>query len=155
MVRHTTVELGESFIDPGVNAARINTILSPRGSAAETAWTTSLATPSAGHEPFVVITGPGVPVQPFTVFVSKTVPANDRHEQLIWGAAQAGVAAGVADALANSTIATATTLANAHARRPTVDTALATRGQSTNPFFTPTDGGEPGTESTSTGQGHG
>jgi 5,6,7,8-tetrahydromethanopterin hydro-lyase len=105
MTRHTGVELGESFVDPGVNAAHINTVLGPRGSAAETAWATSLATPTAGHEPFVVIMRPGVPVQPFTVFVSKAAPADDRHGNLIWGAAQAGVAAGVADSVANGTIA--------------------------------------------------
>lgn len=105
MPSHENVELGESFVDPGVNAAHINTILGPRGSAAETAWTTGLATPSTGHEPFVVIMRPGVPVQPFTLFVSKAAPANDRHGELIWGAAQAGVAAGVADSVASGTVA--------------------------------------------------
>lgn len=105
MPRHITVELGESFVDPGVNAAHINTVLGPRGSAAETAWTTALATPSAGHEPFVVIMRPGVPVQPFTLFVAKAAPAGERHGNLTWGAAQAGVAAGVADAVAAGTIA--------------------------------------------------
>jgi 5,6,7,8-tetrahydromethanopterin hydro-lyase len=176
--RHTGVELGESFIDPGVNAAHINTVLGPRGSAAETAWTTSLATPSAGYERFVVIMRPGVPVQPFTVFVSKCAPADDRHGELIWGPAQAGVAAGVADAVAagtiaqdevtdlrlivavwvnpqaddaeavyrNNRLATATALANGAANHPDVDTVLKTRGQIANPFFTPADGGAPGTE---------
>jgi 5,6,7,8-tetrahydromethanopterin hydro-lyase len=176
--RHNGVELGESFVDPGVNAAHVNTVLGPRGSAAETAWTTSLATPSAGHERFVVIMRPGVPVQPFTVFVSKGVPASDRHGEMIWGPAQAGVAAGVADCVADGTIAadevtdlrlvvavwvnpeaddaeavyrnnrlaTATALANGWARKPDVDSVLKTRGRITNPFFTPADGGAPGTE---------
>jgi 5,6,7,8-tetrahydromethanopterin hydro-lyase len=177
MTTHVNVELGESFVDPGVNAAHVNTILGPRGSAAESAWTTGLATPSTGHEPFVVIMAPGTPVQPFTLFVSKAAPANDRHAQLIWGAAQAGVAAGVADCVANGTIdadevtdlrlvtavwvnpqanddealyrnnrqATATALANGRLREPSVETVLKTRGQITNPFFTPADGGAPGT----------
>ena len=44
---------------------------------------------------------PNLPVKPMTLFVNKaTVEAgNDRHAQLTWGAAQAGVAGGVADAL--------------------------------------------------------
>ncbi|QIS20989.1 formaldehyde-activating enzyme [Nocardia terpenica] len=178
MSAHTDVQLGEAFVAPGVNAAHINTVLGPRGSAAETAWATSLATPSAGHERFVVIMRPGVPVQPFTVFVSKSVPVDDRHGRLIWGPAQAGVAAGVADAVAagtiaaeqvtdlrlivavwvnreaddaeavyrNNRLATATALANGRDRRPDVDTVLKTRGRIHNPFFTPADGGAPGTE---------
>jgi 5,6,7,8-tetrahydromethanopterin hydro-lyase len=41
---------------------------------------------------------PNVPVKPFTLFVNKSAVdagKNDRHARLTWGAAQAGVAAGV------------------------------------------------------------
>lgn len=180
MPNHINVELGESFVDPGVNAAHINTVLGPRGSAAEVAWTTGLATPSTGHEPFVVIMRPGIPVQPYTLFVAKAAPASERHGRLTWGAAQAGVAAGVADAVAvgtiaedevtdlrlvvavwvnpeaddeeavyrNNRLATATALANGTVRWPDVETVRKTRGYVTNPFFTPDDGGAPGTEPT-------
>lgn len=98
------VELGESFVSPGPHAAHINTIVGPAGSAAEAAWTTALATPSAGHAPFVTIVRPGVPVKPFTLFVPKMAPASDRHGELIWGAAQAGVARGVLDAVEDGTL---------------------------------------------------
>jgi 5,6,7,8-tetrahydromethanopterin hydro-lyase len=47
----------------------------------------------------------------------------------------------------NNRLATATALANGHARLPGVETVLKTRGHVTNPFFTPADGGAPGTES--------
>ena len=57
--------VGESLVGEGNEVAHIDLIIGPRGSAAETAWTTSLATPSAGYERFVVIMRPGVPVQPF------------------------------------------------------------------------------------------
>jgi len=100
----TGVELGEAFVEPGVNLAHINTIVGPPNSAAEYAWTTALATPTAGHEPFVAILRPGVPVKPMTLFVSKAAPASPEHGNLIWGPAQAGVAAGVADAVADGTI---------------------------------------------------
>jgi 5,6,7,8-tetrahydromethanopterin hydro-lyase len=36
-----------------------------------------------------------MPVVPFTLFVNKAAIANDRHGELTWGGAQAGVAAGV------------------------------------------------------------
>ncbi|MGO2112695.1 MAG: formaldehyde-activating enzyme [Pseudoclavibacter sp.] len=100
----SSVELGESFIGEGVNAAHINTVAGPRDGAAGTAWATALATPSAGHVPFVAVLRPSLPVKPLTLFVSKSAPANDDHGTLIWGPAQAGVAAGVADALADGTI---------------------------------------------------
>jgi 5,6,7,8-tetrahydromethanopterin hydro-lyase len=48
---------------------------------------------------------PGLPVKPLTLFVNKAAIANDTHGTLTWGAAQAGVAGGVADALADGIIA--------------------------------------------------
>lgn len=99
-----TVQIGESFIGTGTNAAHVNTVLGRRSGPAGTAWATALATPSTGHVPFVTVLRPSLPVKPLTLFVTKAAPANDRHGNLIWGAAQAGIAAGVADALANGTI---------------------------------------------------
>jgi 5,6,7,8-tetrahydromethanopterin hydro-lyase len=40
-----------------------------------------------------------VPVKPFTLFVNKARIEGEHHAELTWGAAQAGVAAGVADAV--------------------------------------------------------
>lgn len=98
------MQLGESFIGEGVNAAHLNTVLGHRAGPAGTAWATALATPSAGHEPFVAVLQPSLPVKPMTLFVSKAAPAGDEHGLLIWGPAQAGVAAGVADAVADGVI---------------------------------------------------
>jgi 5,6,7,8-tetrahydromethanopterin hydro-lyase len=94
------VQIGESFIGSGVNAAHINTVLGPRTGPAGAAWATALATPSAGHVPFMAVLAPGVAVQPPTLFVTKAAIENDAHGNLTWGAAQAGVAGGVADAVA-------------------------------------------------------
>ena len=47
---------------------------------------------------------PGLPVKPFTLFVNKAPIESDDHANLTWGAAQAGVAAGVADAVADGII---------------------------------------------------
>jgi len=68
------------------------------------AWATALATPSQGHVPFVTVLRPSLPVKPLTLFVTKAAPAGDGHGLLIWGPAQAGIAAGVADALADGVI---------------------------------------------------
>jgi 5,6,7,8-tetrahydromethanopterin hydro-lyase len=70
----------------------------------ETAWATALATPRQGHIPFVVVARPNYPVRPPTLFVNKADVRGDRHAALTWGAAQAGVARGVLDAVAEGTI---------------------------------------------------
>lgn len=103
------VQLGESFVGEGVNAAHINTVLGHRDGPAGTAWATALASPSAGHVPFVAVLRPSLPVKPLTLFVTKAAPASDEHGLLIWGPAQAGVAAGVADAVADGIIPAAAT----------------------------------------------
>lgn len=98
-------EVGESFVGDGVNAAHLNTVLGDRDGPAGTAWATALGSPSAGHVPFVAVLRPSLPVKPMTLFVSKAAPADDGHGVLIWGPAQAGVAGGVADAVAEGVIA--------------------------------------------------
>lgn len=92
-------QVGESFVGSGANAAHINTVLGSRSGPVGTAWATALATPSAGHVPFMAVVRPGVPVKPPTLFVTKAAPEGDEHGLMIWGPAQAGVAAGVGDEL--------------------------------------------------------
>ena len=95
------MQIGEGFAGDGANAAHINTVLGSKDGPVGVAWTTALATPRAGHTPFVVVVRPNVPVKPLTLFVNKATvdAANDRHGTLTWGAAQAGVAAGVVAAV--------------------------------------------------------
>jgi 5,6,7,8-tetrahydromethanopterin hydro-lyase len=92
--------IGEGFAGDGVNAAHVNTMLGAKRGPVGAAWATALATPRAGHAAFVVVAAPNVPVKPMTLFVNKaTIEAADgRHARLTWGAAQAGVAAGVISA---------------------------------------------------------
>jgi len=98
--RPSSLEIGEAFVGEGAEAAHVNTVLGPREGPAGVAWATALATPTAGHAPFVVVLRPGLPVQPPTLFVNKAAIAGQDHATLTWGAAQAGVAGGVADAVA-------------------------------------------------------
>ncbi len=99
------MEIGESFVGDSAEAAHINTVFGPRDGPVGTAWATALASPSAGHTPFVVVLQPSLPVKPLTLFVNKAAIAGDVHARLTWGAAQAGVAGGVADAVADGVIA--------------------------------------------------
>ena len=94
-----TALIGESFVGEGANAAHTNVVLGRRGGPVETAWATALATPSAGHVPFVTVLRPSVPVQPPTLFVPKATATGELHQRATWGAAQAGLALGVADAV--------------------------------------------------------
>ena len=98
-------EIGEAFVGEGADAAHVNTVLGPRSGPVGTAWATALATPSAGHTPFIAVVRPGLPAKPLTLFVNKAAIAGDVHANLTWGAAQAGVAGGVADAVADGVIA--------------------------------------------------
>ncbi len=162
--------LGESFIGEGAEAAHLNVVVGTRDGAVGTAWATGLATPSAGHAPFVVVAQPGLPVQPFTLFVNKAAIASPQHGRLTWGAAQAGVAGGVIDALAggiladpaesvciaavwvdpmaqdeaavyaNNREATYRALAAAMVGLPDPADVLASRDQVWNPFFRPAPG---------------
>jgi len=93
-------EIGEGFAGEGADAAHINTMLGAKDGPVGVAWATALATPRAGHAAFVVVAAPNIPVKPMTLFVNKATveAANARHGQLTWGAAQAGVAAGVMNA---------------------------------------------------------
>jgi 5,6,7,8-tetrahydromethanopterin hydro-lyase len=97
-------EIGESFVGEGAEAAHVNTVLGSREGPVGTAWATALATPRAGHSAFVTVLQPNLPVKPLTLFVNKAAIADAQHGDLTWGAAQAGVAGGVADAVADRVI---------------------------------------------------
>ena len=99
--------IGESYIGEGAEAAHVNTVLGERAGPVGVAWATALATPSAGHTPFVAVVIPGLPVKPMTLFVNKAPIAGDEHGMLTWGAAQAGVAGGVADAVSEGILSEA------------------------------------------------
>jgi 5,6,7,8-tetrahydromethanopterin hydro-lyase len=99
--------IGESFVGQGAEAAHVNTVLGDRQGPVGAAWTTSLAMPRPGHSAFVTILQPNLPVKPLTLFVNKAPIADEQHGDLTWGAAQAGVAGGVADAVADGVISAA------------------------------------------------
>jgi 5,6,7,8-tetrahydromethanopterin hydro-lyase len=85
--------IGESFIGEGAEAAHINTVLGDRDGPVGTA--------------FIAVLRPGLPAKPLTLFVNKATVAGADHSDLIWGAAQAGVAGGVADAVSEGLVSAA------------------------------------------------
>ena len=101
----SNIWIGEGFAGDGPNAAHVNTVLGPKDGPVGTAWATALATPRLGHAPFVVVAKPNLPVKPLTLFVNKAAIDGDDHARLTWGAAQAGVAAGVMSALRKGAVA--------------------------------------------------
>lgn len=99
--------IGESFVGDGAEAAHINTVLGDREGPVGTAWATALATPRPGHARFVAVLRPGLPAKPMTLFVNKATIDSPEHGNLTWGAAQAGVAAGVTDAVSEGIVSAA------------------------------------------------
>jgi 5,6,7,8-tetrahydromethanopterin hydro-lyase len=98
------MQIGECFVGDGAEAAHVNTVLGTRCGPVGAAWAAALASPRPGHVPFMAVLRPGLAVQPPTLFVNKATTTAPGHEELTWGAAQAGVACGVADALAEGII---------------------------------------------------
>jgi 5,6,7,8-tetrahydromethanopterin hydro-lyase len=99
-----TMQVGEAYVGEGDVTAHVNTVLGWRSGPVGTAWAAALAQPSAGHTPFVAVLCPGVPTKPPTLFVNKATITSDLQAELTWGAAQAGVAWGVAAAVAEEII---------------------------------------------------
>jgi 5,6,7,8-tetrahydromethanopterin hydro-lyase len=97
-------QIGEGFVGSGAEAAHLNTVLGERGGPVEAAWATALATPRAGHAAFLVVVRPGVATKPPTLFVNKAALDGETHSRLTWGAAQAGVAGGVMQAVSEGVI---------------------------------------------------
>jgi 5,6,7,8-tetrahydromethanopterin hydro-lyase len=92
------IAIGEAFEGDGGNAAHINLILGPKAELG-TAFALAAASPGPGHIPFQAVVRPNLPAKPATLFVAKSVLKDAKHERMTWGPAQAGVAAGITEAL--------------------------------------------------------
>ncbi len=93
------MHIGESLVGDKPNAAHINLYIGPRNGPVGTALATAAAAPRQGYIPFMVVLKANVPVKPITLFAGKADLRGERHENMNWGPAQAGVAEGVAKAL--------------------------------------------------------
>lgn len=91
--------IGEGFEGNGVNASHINIMIGPRNGVVGQAFSSSLASPSQGHCPFMVVIKPNVPVKPMTLYVNKAEISSELHGNATWGASQAAIAKAIAEAL--------------------------------------------------------
>ncbi|WP_024527365.1 formaldehyde-activating enzyme [Serratia fonticola] len=91
--------IGEGFEGNGVNASHINIMIGPRNGVVGQAFASSLASPSQGHCPFMVVIKPNVPAKPMTLYVNKAEIGGELHGNATWGASQAAIAKAVTEAL--------------------------------------------------------
>lgn len=91
--------IGEGFEGAGVNASHINIMIGPRDGVVGQAFSSSLASPSQGHCPFMVVIKPNVPAKPMTLYVNKAEISGELHGNATWGASQAAIAKAVTEAL--------------------------------------------------------
>ncbi|MDR3499941.1 MAG: formaldehyde-activating enzyme [Parvibaculum sp.] len=91
--------IGESYVGEGIDAAHLNLMLGPRDGPVGQAFANALAAPRMGYIPFMAVVRPNVPATPATLFVSKGDLRGPKHENLVWGPAQLGVARGITEAL--------------------------------------------------------
>ena len=95
--RTTMMQIGEGFAGDGVNAAHVNSMLGAKDGPVGAAWATALAMPRAGHTPFVVVGAAQRAGEADDVVREQGHGRSGERTppRLTWGAAQAGVAAGV------------------------------------------------------------
>src|SRR5215469_18409444 len=92
------IHIGEAFEGAGGDAAHINLILGPKAELGAS-YAIAAASPGPGHIPFQAVVKPNLPAKPATLFIAKSVLKDEGHERMTWGPAQAGVAAGITEAL--------------------------------------------------------
>lgn len=98
------IYIGEGFEGAGPNAAHINLYIGPKSGPIAGALAGAAASPGPGHLPFQAILKPNLPAKPVTLFIAKAVLQPGTHETLTWGPAQAGVAAGITEALLDGSL---------------------------------------------------
>src|SRR5258707_7720571 len=97
------IRIGEAYTGDGAEAAHVNVVIGDM-SVLGPSFAQAIANQGPGHAPFVTVLRPSLPVRPLTLFVNKATIADERHGNLTWGAAQAGVAVGMTDAVATGRI---------------------------------------------------
>ena len=90
--------IGEAYEGSAGNAAHVSLLLGTKELLGGP-FAAAAASPGRGHVPFQIVLKPNLPVKPATLFISKMVLRDAKHEQLAWGPAQLGVAAGLTRAL--------------------------------------------------------
>ena len=98
------VLVGESTVGEGHEAASIDLIMGPRGSAVETAFCNCLTNNKEGFSSMLAVVAPNLACKPSTVMYNKVTVKGSKQAIQIFGPAQRGIAMAVADSVEEGTI---------------------------------------------------
>ena len=104
MAKVTKVMVGESLVGDGNEIAHIDLIIGPRGSAAETAFCSTLTSQREGVNGLLAVIGPNLMCKPSTVMFNKVTIKTAKQAVQMFGPAQRAVATAVADCVKDGTI---------------------------------------------------
>jgi 5,6,7,8-tetrahydromethanopterin hydro-lyase len=99
MAKITNVRVGESLVGDGNEIAHIDLLMGPRGSAAETAFATSLTNNKDGFTSLLAVVAPNLACKPNTLLFNKVTIKGAKQAVQMFGPAQAAVARAVADSV--------------------------------------------------------
>ena len=98
------VLVGEALVGEGNELAHIDLIMGPRGSAAETAFCTTLTNQKRGDNALLALIAPNLMTKPNTVMFNKVEIKNEKQVNQMFGPAERGVAKAVADSVKEGVI---------------------------------------------------
>ncbi|MEE9344117.1 MAG: formaldehyde-activating enzyme [Methylococcales bacterium] len=105
MAKIKKMMVGESLHGDGNEVAHIDLIIGPRGSAAETAFATSLTNNKDGFTSLLAVVAPDLMCKPATVMFNKVTIKNGKQAVQMFGPAQRGVAMAITDCVEEGVIA--------------------------------------------------
>jgi 5,6,7,8-tetrahydromethanopterin hydro-lyase len=98
------VLVGEALVGEGNDLAHIDLIMGPRGSAAETAFCTTLTNQKRGNNALLALVAPNLMAKPNTVMFNKVEIKNEKQVNQMFGPAERGVAKAMADSVKEGVI---------------------------------------------------
>lgn len=98
------VLVGEALVGDGKEVAHIDLIIGPRGTGAETAFCIALTNQKRGDNALLSLVAPNLMTKPPTVMFNKVDIKNAKQAVQMFGPAQSGVAAAVADSVKDGVI---------------------------------------------------
>lgn len=98
------VLIGEALVGDGNEVAHVDLIIGPRGSGAETAFCIALTNQKRGDNALLSLVAPNLMAKPPTVIFNKVDIKTAKQAVQMFGPAQCGVAAAVADSVREGVI---------------------------------------------------
>jgi 5,6,7,8-tetrahydromethanopterin hydro-lyase len=96
--------VGEALVGDGNEVARIDLMIGPRGSAAETAFCNGLVNNKDGFTALLAVVAPNLPARPHTMMFNKVTIKGSKQAVQMFGPAQRAVAMAVMDCVEDGTI---------------------------------------------------